>query len=236
MPRFQDIPQFTRNAPYGVDISWDYLARHYMREVIDYGLDVNPDFQRDYVWTPEQKVRYVEFVLQGGMTGKDLYLNCPGHKFGRVGPNYGAEGYYVLVDGKQRLDAVLGFMNDEFPIFGGNFRRDYPDNPHILTARFHWNVNDLATREEVLQWYIDLNAGGTVHRPEEIDRVRVLKAEGKPFDIPSHDDRMAQAGVDREIIQAALREERKQEEESRARAALREAEEAAKPKRKARRK
>lgn len=234
MPRFEDIPQFTRNAPYGVDIAWDYLARHYMREVIDFGLDVNPDFQRDYVWTPEQKIRYVEFILQGGMTGKDLYLNCPGHKFGRIGPDYGVEGYYVLVDGKQRLDAVLGFMNNEFPIFGNNFRRDYGDNPHILTARFRWNVNDLLTREEVLQWYIDLNAGGTVHRPEEIERVRILKKEGKPFEIPSHEDRMAQAGVGREIIQEAVREETEHQEKMKAASLQRE--EAAKLKKKGKRK
>jgi len=206
--KFTDIPQFTKNPGYSVDISWYFLATHYAREVVEYGLDVNPDFQRTYVWTLEQKVRYIEFILRGGMTGKDLYLNCPGHKFGRVGTQYGEEGYYVLVDGKQRLDAVLGFMNNEFPIFGGNYRRDYTDIPHILTARFRWNVNDLATRQEVLQWYIDLNSGGTIHSPDEIERVRRLKEENTPFVIPSHEDRMAHAAIDRDVVQEALQKDR----------------------------
>lgn len=41
------------------------------------------------------------------------------------------------------------------------------------------NVNNLKTREEVLQWYIDFNAGGTVHSKEEIDRVKKLLEEEK---------------------------------------------------------
>ena len=36
------------------------------------------------------------------------------------------------------------------------------------------NVNDLKTEKEVLQWYIDMNAGGTPHSSEEIQRVREM--------------------------------------------------------------
>ncbi len=37
-----------------------------------------------------------------------------------------------------------------------------------------FQVNDLLTREEVLQWYIDLNTGGTDHTDEEINRVKEM--------------------------------------------------------------
>ena len=36
------------------------------------------------------------------------------------------------------------------------------------------NINNLQTRKEVLQWYIELNSGGTVHTDAEIDRVKKL--------------------------------------------------------------
>lgn len=36
------------------------------------------------------------------------------------------------------------------------------------------NVNDLKSEREVLQWYIDMNAGGTPHTTEEIERVKKL--------------------------------------------------------------
>lgn len=39
---------------------------------------------------------------------------------------------------------------------------------------FSININDLATREEVLRWYLQLNEGGTPHSPEELEKVRLL--------------------------------------------------------------
>ncbi len=167
--RFHDIPQFTKSASYAADISWLYLEKWYGDQVEETNFDVNPDFQRGYVWVPLQKTRYVEFILRGGTTGRDIFTNCP--CWGRRLPK---NNEYVLVDGKQRLEAVLGFLRNEVPIFGGHFRKDFTDEPNILTASFRWHVNDLKTRSEVLQWYLDLNSGGTVHSEEEFARVRKL--------------------------------------------------------------
>lgn len=36
------------------------------------------------------------------------------------------------------------------------------------------NINDLKSKREVLQWYIEMNAGGTPHSNEEIRRVKAL--------------------------------------------------------------
>lgn len=42
------------------------------------------------------------------------------------------------------------------------------------------NINDLQTKADVLQWYIDFNSGGVVHTDEEIERVKkLLKKERK---------------------------------------------------------
>lgn len=39
------------------------------------------------------------------------------------------------------------------------------------------NVNNLKSEKEVLQWYIDMNAGGTPHTNEEIERVEKMIEE-----------------------------------------------------------
>ena len=36
------------------------------------------------------------------------------------------------------------------------------------------NINDLKSEKEVLQWYVDMNAGGTPHTNEEINRVKKM--------------------------------------------------------------
>lgn len=209
MPTFKEIPQMTRSAPYAVDVSWAFLPDHYYTSVAEYGLDVYPDFQRSYVWTSEQKVRYVEYILRGGHSGRDIYCNCPTWNKMLDAKDY------VLVDGRQRLDAVLSFLNNEFPIFGGHFRRDYTDRPGILNAAFRWHVNDLSTRDEVLQWYVDLNAGGTIHSPEEIDRVRGLIGQGSS-DPLSPEDVRRHAGMDRNIFQDLVQKMQQKEAEKKA--------------------
>jgi hypothetical protein len=205
MPRFQDIPQFTRHAGYAVDVGWDYLPTHFAHAVQEYRLDINPDFQRGYVWTLEQKVRYVEYVLQGGQSGRDLYTNNPcWNKSGTPGDK---NWWYVLVDGKQRLNAVLGFLSNEFPIFGVSYYRDYTDRLSIVRTSFRWHVNDLATYPEVLQWYVDLNRGGTIHTDQEIERVWALKQAGTTYRQPTLEELCAQAELDREIVRIAIVEE-----------------------------
>ena len=41
-------------------------------------------------------------------------------------------------------------------------------------ANFVFITNDLETRAEVLQWYIDHKAGGIAHTDEEINKVKIL--------------------------------------------------------------
>jgi hypothetical protein len=169
-PRFADIPQFTRSANYEVRVFWRSLEQ-WVEEQCAQGLDLDPDFQRGHVWTVRQQSAYVEFVLRGGNTGKDILTNHPGWQ-GRGSH----EGPYVLVDGKQRLTAVLAFLRARVTAFGHKYS-SFTDRAGVkLNLSFNWNVNDLQTRAEVLQWYLDLNTGGTVHADEEIEKVKALLA------------------------------------------------------------
>jgi hypothetical protein len=138
----------------------------------------------------------------------------------------------VLVDGKQRLDAVLGFLNNEFPIFGDSYRRDFTGFLRTR-ASFKWHVNDLKSRDEVLQWYVDLNAGGTIHSPDEIARVRSMIGQGA-YRAPSVEETKGLANLDREVLQKAWQDEllyRQKKEHERIEAAAK----TQAPKRKARR-
>jgi len=210
MPLFNDIPQLTR-AKYHVNYGWDYLADTIFREVDHYGLDVNPNFQRARVWTVDQKVSYVEYMLRGGTSGRDIYTNCPGHHFGRVGPNY-VDGWYVLVDGKQRLDAALGFLNNEFKIFGKWYYRDYTDRMRFTVASFNWHVGDLQTIEEVYQWYLDLNSGGTVHTETDLTKVRILLDNKVPYTRVTVEEAAVEVGLNTRQIFIDARAELAQKE------------------------
>ena len=202
-PSYLDIPQFIRRPNYVVDIGWDYLPTYYYNAVSECRLDINPPFQRGHVWTDNQKVRYVEFILQGGQSGRDIYTNSPGWSEGATGDENNP---YILVDGKQRLDAVLGYLNNEFPIFGGNYHRDYSGRINSSVG-LRWHVNELRTYREVLQWYVDLNAGGVVHSDSEIARVRELIVSGACYTFPTLDVLKVQSRIGSEIILRVIAED-----------------------------
>lgn len=164
---FRDIPQFTAEGSYAVDYPLDRLVRWIREEETRENLNLCPDFQRGHVWTEEQQVAYVTFLLRGGKTGRTLYFNFPSWR--RQVPD-GAYNEYVCVDGLQRITAITRFVDNEFSVFG-SFYREFEDRLSLMNT-MRVNINDLKTREEVLRWYIEMNAGGTPHTEKEINRIR----------------------------------------------------------------
>lgn len=172
--RFSDIKTFTRGAAYRVNIPLESVSRTLDDYIRESKLDMNPDFQRGHVWNTEQQIRFIEYLLREGISSREISFNCAGWNSQREGP-------FVLVDGKQRLEAVRLFMDGKIPAFG-YYRHEYSDRASNLNTLI-FCVNDLPTRAEVLQWYLDLNDGGVVHSQEEIFRVRaMLKLE---MEVPS---------------------------------------------------
>jgi len=159
-------------------ISWNDLERQLANYEIEVGLDIDPDFQRGHVWTQPQQIKYVEYILKGGNLNRHIIFNCPGFL---EATDKDIEGLMLLIDGTQRLQAVRLFIANKLPVFDGLYQSDFTRRgkrlalmPQLLDFTFY--VNDLETRAEVLQFYLDLNAGGVVHSDIEIDRVRELLA------------------------------------------------------------
>lgn len=162
---WNDIPKFP-HISYSVTIPWRYLESNLKDYIENHNLQMDPDFQRGHVWTEEQQISYVEFMLRKPTSGKDIYFNHPGWM-------KDWEGDFVLVDGKQRIEAVRSFLQNKLRIFG-HLYSEFDSIIPPTTPFFTFHVARLATRADVLQWYIDFNAGGTPHSKEEIDRVREM--------------------------------------------------------------
>lgn len=168
MAKFRQIPQFTKTPGYKCDIELEDFKDWVNRNIIKKGLNLIPDFQRGHVWTEEQQSRYIEYLLRGGQTGRDLYFNHPGWF-------RDWKGEYVCVDGLQRITAILKFLDNELPVFG-HFKNEYEDRIPI-NIFFHWHINDLQDKKDVLTWYIEMNEGGTPHTKDEIEKVKKMIQE-----------------------------------------------------------
>jgi hypothetical protein len=163
--KFSDIRKKTPDSGYAVTCALDALPAMIVRYEKNFNLELNPDFQRGHVWTRDQQIAYVENLLSGGVLSNVVRFNHPNWQ-----GSY--EGQMVCVDGLQRLSAATLFLADQLPAFGHLYSEFEGQLPR--EAQFTISVNSLKTRKEVLQWYLELNAGGTPHASEEIIRVREL--------------------------------------------------------------
>lgn len=170
--RFKDIPQFTSAGHYNVNYSLVSFVKTIEDEIKEAGLLLNSDFQRGHIWTEEQQISWLEYHLRGGKSGNTVYLNNPRWYCGGMVK----QGEYVCVDGLQRITAAQRFIHNEIKIFG-SYYKEFEDSVRVLPATMILVVNDLKTEKEVLQWYVDMNSGGTPHTNDEIERVKKMIQE-----------------------------------------------------------
>lgn len=178
--KVNDIPKFFLPPNYNSTCHWNFIE-HWLESLAEDskyfkngGLELDPDFQRGHVWDEDKQIAFVEFCLKGGQSSRTILWNHPNWKGS-------FEGKMVLVDGKQRLEAVRKFLRNELPIFGKNYLKDFDEPKKLLRsseAFLIMSVNNLKSRKDLLTWYLQLNDGGVVHAKEELDKVKeMLKQE-----------------------------------------------------------
>ncbi len=172
-----------QQAAYEVDVALSQLENFLgttEKDVVAAGgvFDLEPDYQRGHVWNDEQRSRYAEAITRGSAPGRILF-NCPGWT------SYSGEGgipsqTFQCIDGLQRLTALRRYMRGEITVFDGLRASDLHASPFDpRRVRVKIAIYEFRARVSLLQFYLDLNAGGTVHAPEELARVRLLLDEAK---------------------------------------------------------
>jgi hypothetical protein len=162
--RLRRVQRLTPDCTYRVDIAIAAIPRF----IEQYGIDMDPDYQRGYVWTLRQKQKFVGAVLQNNQSIPIFWFNTLSLRHAEV------------VDGKQRLSAILDWLNGKYAAIcpcGEQFMfADHDDiggrNLDMMTTlKMHFVQ---LPRVDVLRFYLALNSGGTVHKAKDLDRVRSL--------------------------------------------------------------
>lgn len=92
--------------PSGVSVQEIY-RRYRENQII-----VNRKYQRKLVWTETEKACLIDSILKGYPIPLILFAEFSGND-GRT--------YYEVLDGMQRLNAIVGFLEDEYPVDGKYF-------------------------------------------------------------------------------------------------------------------
>ena len=131
-------------------------------------LDMNPPYQRELVWETSHKIEFIEYLITG----------LPIGYFAVATIDTDDEYIVELVDGKQRLNAILSFMDDEFGIHI-NGELVYFSEMNISEQRKFRNIplpvcellnaNELKVR---VRYFYTVNFGGVPQSEEH--RLKVL--------------------------------------------------------------
>lgn len=123
---------------------------------------VLPPFQRPPVWTVEQKTKLIESIWLELPIGVYIY-NQPSRSF--RDPTE-----YWLIDGQQRITAILDYVDNQFPVFG-YYWRDlyYVEQQGFLMTPFPAIQLDLTDQAKLEDIYYRLAYGGTPHEPRKED-------------------------------------------------------------------
>lgn len=121
------------------------------------GAFILPPFQRPAVWTLDQKVRLIESILDE--------LPVPPYVMNRdLEPPYQHDQW--LLDGQQRITAMLEFIAGDFPVRDVRFPEvSSRDQQWFLNRPFHCLETELTDESLLREVYDRLAYGGTPHDP-----------------------------------------------------------------------
>ena len=152
---------FVKNNDLRLSYSQNHLGSLFSK-TYHFGVNFEPEYQRDYVWELEDKVSLIDSIFNHISIGNFVFIR----------KGYLEECLYEILDGKQRMRAILDFYEDRFSYKGKLFSelsikdQGHFDGYSISTAE----VSEL-TDEQVLRYFIKLNKCGRIMSSEQISKV-----------------------------------------------------------------
>ena len=133
-------------------------------------INLSPEYQRDFVWTLEQKQEYIMALLKSRAEIRPVFIQ----EFD------GKNEKFEVVDGKQRLSSIFEFINDEFSLEDGTFFSQLSEKDVEKILRFNVeytrfiSFTDKIPYDFKLELFLELNAKGTQMSKEQINKVQEM--------------------------------------------------------------
>lgn len=133
-------------------------------------INLSPEYQRDFVWTLKQKQEYIMALFKSRAEIRPVFIQ----EFD------GENEKFEVVDGKQRLNSIFGFINDEFSLEDGTFFSQLSEKDVKKILRFNVeytrfiSFTDKIPYDFKLELFLELNAKGTQMSKEQINKVKKM--------------------------------------------------------------
>lgn len=136
-------------------------------------------YQRDFVWKKKDKQLFIESIYNNLDCGMFVFRKRSFRyveKQFKMG-NYEAA-FYDVVDGKQRMDAIRGFVMGEYPDLHGNYFTDLSDYARRkfedFTCFSYAELDEDASDSDVIRTFLNVNFTGVKMSKEHIEYVKEI--------------------------------------------------------------
>jgi hypothetical protein len=130
------------------------------------GVDFDVEYQREHVWTIEDKVALIDSIFNNIDIGKFVFVQLPESTPGK---------YYQVVDGKQRLTALCEFYEDRFPYKGVYFSQlSFHDKYKFGNHSIAYGYLENPTPRAIYETFIKMNTCGKPMDKKHIEKVKKL--------------------------------------------------------------
>lgn len=165
-PLIQGESDFTKNEDLRLTFNnstiESVISRYY-----HFGVDMDPEYQRGYVWDMNDKLYLIDSIFSNIDIGKFVFVHVTDEKWHETGISY------EILDGKQRLNAIIEYYENRYP-FNGKYYNDLS-----LMDRLTFNNKSVAVadfvspnQETVYKCFLMLNRGG-----RQMDKTHLEKVE-----------------------------------------------------------
>ncbi len=155
------------------DVMFNYSNTHLlsilMKQYKEFGgIDLNPEYQRDHVWDLENKIKLIDSIFNNVDIGKFLLISRT-FENGKQSGNF-----YEVVDGKQRITALLEFYENRFQ-YNGYYYKDLCNEDQRHFTNYTVGVMMLDEKqineELILKYFLMVNIGGIPQDEGHIKKV-----------------------------------------------------------------
>ena len=142
----------------GICSLFDYYYRN--------NLNMEPDYQRGHIWNLDDKVALIDSIFNNIEIGKFVFIFT----------GYEGNSHYEILDGKQRLTALVEFFEGRFKYRGKTFfEMHWRDQNHFEHYSISYaRTENPMTDEQKYKYFIKMNTFGKAQDPAHIEHVKNL--------------------------------------------------------------
>lgn len=131
-------------------------------KVYYFGVDFEPEYQRDYVWELNDKIALIDSIFNNIDIGKFAFIHL----------NYGEKYTYEILDGKQRLRAILDYYENRFKYNGKYFNElSWREQNHFENYNISIAEVQNSNRKQIMKYFVVLNKHGKIMDKAQIEKV-----------------------------------------------------------------